>query len=116
SHVTIKLNNKTIFDEKLTYSRGELYSLDFTKYTFPELKFSFDISLLETDNLLEVMVDGHTSWNVSSVAIFLEFKEPNPPVWQTVPGHTSLLSVALGLEAIIFLVLFGRLRRWIETF
>ncbi|MFQ5710316.1 MAG: hypothetical protein ACE5GD_00910 [Candidatus Geothermarchaeales archaeon] len=116
SHIGLMMNGCAFLDEKLTYSKGAMHTIDLARYTSPKLIIPLNFDLLELDNSLTINVSSYTSWNISSATLFLRFKEPVQPLWQSIPGHMSLLFIVLVLEGAIVLVLLNQLRKWVDTF
>ena len=115
SYVRINFNDQCVFDEYLMSTRGGYYSLSLAKCPSGEgFKIPIDPDLLKAENLVNITVGDHTSWNITSVSIIVTYSAYDvEPFWKTLPHYNRLFSIVLAAEIIVTIIIADKSRKWI---
>jgi len=110
-NIQVYLNNHLIFDGTLNFSRGEFLTLPSEYESSVVIPFNF--SLLEMESLLNITVNEHIIWMIKSVIISHtgSVTDVQPPAWQLIPYHNSLLLVVFVLEITVVLMMSNKFRK-----
>lgn len=111
----ITLNDVVIFDEKPNLENSET-SLLLTS-SILDKKIAIDINLVKIENLLNISLDGHAYWNISSVAMQLNTRidQISPPIWQLIPNLYAVFLVFFPLDVAIGFLLLRKFYKWFSA-
>ena len=117
-HVKVKLNDVVIFDREMSNLKGLIYTLlpdEEVVFSDGRIIIPLDASLFIEDILIEIILDGHSSWTISFIQNWnqINLNEINTLIDNHPFGDYILLGI-LTIEIIVTIYALNKLRKWLQ--